>query len=431
MSFEFFVARRYLKANRKGLFAFVTSAIGVAGVTIGVAALIATLSVMNGFQTDIQKKIIGAQSHLTVVGEMDARGLAAVKAALDKQPEVTAWAPFAMGQAILTSKGRSTGVAFKGMDIDREFLVDDLKSALTSGDWEKLRASGVLRPASGVVRLKDAKTQDAGHQTPDASLPIVLGEELAHNLGVWTGDSVVMVSPQGVQTPLGMFPRMQRFDVVGTLHTGYYEFDATFAYMSLEAAGRFMAAKEPAGGVAVRLKDLNAAAAVARNLQKELGFNFNVRTFAQMNQTLFAALKLEKAVMFLILALIVLVATFNIASNLIVLTTEKARDVGILRALGLPEIGARRIFWWVGALIGGVGVALGTGLGILVSWIIGRYPIVELPADIYYLSRVPVDIQPRDVITIAATALILCMLATVYPAWRASKVDPVEAIHYG
>jgi len=234
-----------------------------------------------------------------------------------------------------------------------------------------------------------------------------------------------------VQTPLGMFPRMQRFDVVGTLHTGYYEFDATFAYMSLEAAGRFMAAKEPAGGVAVRLKDLNAAAAVARNLQKELGFNFNVRTFAQMNQTLFAALKLEKAVMFLILALIVLVATFNIASNLIVLTTEKARDVGILRALGLPEIGARRIFWWVGALIGGVGVALGTGLGILVSWIIGRYPIVELPADIYYLSRVPVDIQPRDVITIAATALILCMLATVYPAWRASKVDPVEAIHYG
>jgi len=411
MTFEFYVARRYLLAERRGLLAFVTTAIGVAGVTIGVAALIATLSVMNGFQSDIQRKIIGAHSHLTITGDLGPEGLRRVQTALARAPGVAATAPFVIGQAILSVRGRSMGIVFKGIDPGREMKVSELHDALTSGSWQALQARG-----SGKASQAPA---------------VLLGEELARNLGVWGGDPVMLVSPQGVETPLGIVPRTQSFTVAGTVKTGYYEYDANFAYMHIEDARRFLGLKNAAGGLAIRLQDLSHAEDLARRLQAELGFSFSVRTFAQMNRTLFAALRLEKAVMFIILALIVLVATFNIASNLLVLSSEKARDIGILRSLGLTRAGTRRLFVWVGSLIGGVGVACGTGLGIAASWFIGRYPLVELPADIYYVSRVPVDIQTRDVIAVALTAVVLCVLATLYPAHRAACMDPVEAIHYG
>lgn len=408
MSFELFVALRYLKAKRKGLFAVVTTLIGVAGVTIGVAALVATLSVMNGFQTDIQKKIIGAQAHVVVSGDFGPGGRARVEAALDREKLALARAPFALGHALGAARGRSTGIVFKGIDPAREFAVNDLGSALTAGDWKEL---------------------EAGEK--DGAWPVMLGEELARSLGVWRGDSVLLISPQSLETPLGPMPRMMRFRVAGTVHTGYYEYDATFAFMSLPAAARFSGVAEPVTSMAVRLRRLGDAPAVAARLEKVLGPGYAVRTFADLNRTLFAALKLEKFVMFTILALIVLVATFNIASNLLLLSTEKARDVGILRALGLSRQGVRRVFVWEGVLIGGTGVACGTLLGVAVSWVLGTFPIVELPPDIYYLSRVPVDIQARDVLAVAATAMAFCVLATLYPAHRAAQVDPVEAIHYG
>ncbi len=404
MSLELFIALRYLRAKRKGLFAVVTTLIGVAGVTVGVAALLTTLSVMNGFQTDIQRKIVGAQAHITIMGARDPKDLEATMAAAAADPDFAAASPFAFGQAILTMRERSIGVVLKGIDPSREFSVNDLAKKLVTGSWD-----GVAGKTPGIV----------------------LGAELADHLGAELGDEVVLVSPKSVSTPLGMLPKMQRFKVAGTLKTGYYEYDSATAWTGLEPASKFLGVDAGASGVGVKLKDLRRADDAAGRLRSVLGFNKLVRTYAQMNQTLFAALKLEKAVMFIILTLITLVASLGIASTLILRSVEKTRDIGLLKAMGAGPAMIRRIFLVEGFVIGGLGVFLGLGLGFLLCWIIATFPIVELPADIYYLSRVPVDVRPGDVAAVAGMGLLLSLLATLYPAARAAKADPVEAIHYG
>ncbi len=409
--FELFIARRYLKAQRKGVFTALTTLIGVAGVSIGVAALLTTLSVMNGFQADIRRKVVGAQSHLTIAASMDPARRAKAEAALDARPSVVARAPFALGQAIMTYEGRSTGVVVKGIEPALEFKVNALEKAVTEGTWAGLDAKNVHegKPVAGIV----------------------LGEELAKNLGAWIGDTVVVISPQGLESPMGLIPAMKRFKVVAVIKTGYYEYDASTAYCLLSEASAFF--KTPGGlsGYQAKLSSLDLAEDEAVALRAALGWDFVVRSFNDMNRTLFAALKLEKAVMFLILVLIILVASFNIASNLILLGTEKLRDIGILRAMGATPSMVRRIFLWEGLLIGGFGTLLGLALGLTLCWVIHRYPIVELPADIYYLSRVPVEVDPVDFAAVALSGFLLSLAATVYPAWRASRIDPIEAIHYG
>ncbi len=408
MSFEFFIAWRYLKAERKGLFALITTAIGVAGVMVGVAALITTLSVMNGFQADIQKKVIGGQSHLNVYGARTPQEAAQVQAALQADPEVAATAPFLLGQAIVSARDRSIGMVLKGLDPAQEFRVNSLASSLSDGSW---------------TDLEPAKR---------SGLPgIVLGEELARAIGVWVGSTVVLVSPKGALTPFGMVPKMQKFVVKGLLHTGYYEYDSTTGYADLQTASKFFGIADGSMGLSARLKDLHQADAVSLRIAARLGPGYVVRTFNQLNRTLFAALKLEKGVMFIILTLITLVASLNIASTLILRSVEKIRDIGLLKAMGATPRQIRRIFWIEGLIIGGVGVLAGLLLGLMLCFVIWRYPIVELPADIYYLSRVPVSVQLWDVVAITLMGLVLSLLATIYPALRAAKVNPVEAIHYG
>jgi lipoprotein-releasing system permease protein len=384
----------------------VTTSIGVAGVTVGVAALITTLSVMNGFQTDIQRKIVGAQAHLTIYGARSAGDRERVAQATAADPAVQATAPFILGQAILTSHDRSIGVILKGLDPAQEFKVNDLAKKLVDGSWDGVAGGG---------------------KTPG----IVLGVELADRMGAGVGDTVTLVSPQSVATPLGLLPKMERFQVVGLLKTGYYEYDSGTAWTGLKPAEKFLGREAGAMGVGVRLKDIGEADAAASRLRKALGWSRAVRTYAQMNATLFAALKMEKTVMFIILTLITLVASLNIASTQILRSVEKTRDIGLLKAMGAHAGMIERIFLVEGALIGGVGVAAGFALGFLLCWIIATFPIVSLPADIYYLTRVPVDVRPWDVAAVAAMGLTLTLLATVYPARRAAKADPVEAIHYG
>lgn len=409
MSLELFIALRYLRAKRKGIFAAVTTIIGVAGVTVGVAALITTLSVMNGFQGDIEKKIIGAQAHITIYGLHNAQEVQDAEAAARAEPQVAATAPFVLGQAILTLRNATEGVVLKGLDPSREFKVNDLDKTLREGSWSDLATGG-----------------PGGAPMPG----IVLGEELAHSLGAWLTEEVVLVSPKSVATPFGLLPKMQKFRVVGLLHTGYYEYDSTTAYCDLAAAKKFFGT-DSATGLEVRIKDLPKAPAVARRLQAALGPDVAVRTYQQMNETLFAALKLEKGVMFIILTLIVLVASLNIASTLILRSVEKTRDIGLLKSMGASPKQIRRIFLYEGFLIGALGMVAGLLLGLLLCWIIKTFNIVELPADIYYISKVPVEIQAWDVAAVMAMGFLLSLLATVYPAARAAKVDPVEAIHYG
>ena len=406
MSIELFVALRSLQAKRKGMFAVVTTSIGVAGVTVGVAALITTMSVMNGFQSDIQKKIVGAQAHISIYGAGSALDRADLEATVKTDPEVDATAPFVLGQAILTHGSRSIGLVLKGLDPAREFAVNDLARKLVNGTWDGLGGEG---------------------KTPGS----VLGVELADRMDADVGSEVVLVSPQSVATPLGLLPKMQRFKVVGLLKTGYYEYDNGTAWTGLDAASKFLGGEMSASGVGLRLKHLSRADAVAARLRSLLGFRRVVRTYAQNNATLFAALKLEKTVMFIILSLITLVASLSIASTQILRTAEKTRDIGLLKAMGAHAAMIQKIFFVEGVLIGGTGVAAGMGLGFLLSWVIATFKIVELPADIYYLSRVPVDVRPWDVAAVTIMGLTLTILATIYPARRAAKSDPVEAIHYG
>jgi lipoprotein-releasing system permease protein len=360
---------------------------------------------MNGFQADIQRKIIGAQAHVTVYGAESKDDLEKLDAQVKADPDVAATAPFVMGQAILSNHDRSIGVILKGMEPAREFKVNDLAQKLVAGSWDG---------------VKDGKEPG-----------IVLGTELADRMGADVGSHVILVSPQSVATPLGLLPKMQRFSVSGLLRTGYYEYDSGTAWTDFDAAEKFLGAQGGAAGVGVRLTDLSLADRVSSRLRAALGFRRVVRTYAQMNQTLFAALKLEKTVMFIILTLITLVASLNIASTQILRSVEKTRDIGLLKAMGAPARMIERIFLVEGLLIGGCGVAGGLALGFFLCWVIATFQIVTLPDDIYYLSRVPVDVRPWDVSIITLTGLVLTLLATVYPARRAAKSDPVEAIHYG
>jgi lipoprotein-releasing system permease protein len=400
MKFETFVAGRYLLSQSRGVFSLITTVIGVLGVCVGVAALITTLAVMSGFQNDIRKKVIGAQAHVLVLGQMPAGRWQALQTDIEKLKHVKATSPSVMGQAILNYDRQSQGVVIRGLDPKQEAKTSELMSSLTEGNFD----------------------------TDGAFAPLVLGSELAAHMGLDTGDDVVLVSPQGAA---GGLPKMKKFRISGLLKTGYYEFDNTIVYTDMEAAGDFLGIKGAATGISVKLDSLDNADKAAADIEKASRHAYVVRTFAQLNSTLYAALKLEKVMMFIILSLIILVASLNITSNLILFGTEKLRDIGILRAMGAGPRNIRRIFMLEGLFIGSAGIISGFILALILCWIIKTFDIVRLPADIYYLTRVPVALEFWDVLSVIAGSYILCFLSALYPAYKAAKVNPVDAIRYG
>ncbi len=405
MKFERFIATRYL-LRRQGIFAFITTLIGVAGVSVGVAALITTLSVMNGFQTDIKDKIIGAQSHILVFGRMSAQTYPGKIDQIKQLPLVEAAAPHIYGQGIITYEGQSLGLVVRGLDPEQEKHINTLADSLVEGsfapDWPQ-----------------------------DAPPPLVLGSQMADSLGIEIGDDVVLVSPQSISTAAGMLPKMKKFRISGLLSTGYFEFDNSMAYMLLPDASDFLGLKQGVTGIAVKLKNINTADAAAQEIQELVGYGYSVRTFAQMNSTLYAALKLEKTMMFIVLFLIIAVASLNIASNLILLGAEKLRDIGILRALGANPQNIRKIFLWEALVIATLGIVLGLLLACLLCWIIATFNIVELPGDIYYLTKVPVRMEWPDILAVVGGSYLICFVAGLYPALKASRVNPTDAIRYG
>ena len=405
MTFEYFIALRYL-LRRQGIFAFITTIIGVAGVSVGVAALITTLSVMNGFQTDIKEKIIGAQSHILIFGKMTPTVYKEKMAQIQALPSVQAAAPHIYGQGIITYEGQSLGLVVRGLDPEQEKNINTLVSSITEGtftpQWEK-----------------------------GAPPPLVLGTELADSLGLDIDDEVVLISPQSISTGGGMFPKMKRFRISGFLRTGYYEFDHSIAYTLLPYASEFLGLEKGVTGIAVKLKNINTAEEVAGQIQDLIGYGYSVRTFAQMNSTLYAALKLEKTMMFIILFLIIGVASLNIASNLILLGAEKLRDIGIMRSMGASPRQIRSIFMREALIIASLGIVLGLLLACLLCWVIATFDIVELPGDIYYLTKVPVRMQGWDIVAVVVGSYLICLLAGLYPALKASRVHPTDAIRYG
>lgn len=402
MRFESFVAKRYLMSQSKGVFSLITTLIGVLGVAVGVAALITTLAVMTGFQNDIKKHVIGAQAHIMVLGKMPEGRYQKIQEQIETIPQVVATAPTIYGQAILSYAQSSQGVLLRGLDAEQEAKTNTLVSSLVEGSFKVAEGSNL--PA------------------------LVLGTELADNMGLDIDDEVVLVSPQGLA---GGLPKMKRFKVTGLLKTGYYDFDNTIVYADLQNASDFLGLKGAVTGVNIKVKNLDKADEVSAQISNAIGYQYTVKTYAQMNQTLYAALKLEKTVMFIVLFLIIIVAALNITSNLILFGTEKLRDIGILRTLGASPAKIRHIFLLEGLFIATAGVVLGLILAFVLCFIIENTNIVELPADIYYLTKVPVSLQPFDILSVVLGSYLVCFISALYPAYKASKINPVDAVRYG
>lgn len=404
LPYELWIALRYLKARRRELFISLITWISVGGVALGVTALVVVLSVMTGFEEDLRDKILGTNAHAVVYAMGGTvHDYEKVIETVDGVKGVTGATPFAVSQVMLMAGGNVQGAVFRGIDIGSAGRATEIERFLVQG------------------RLEDL----------DGPVPgILVGREMARNLGLFIGDPVQVVSPAGNPTPLGVVPRMRAFRVAGIFASGMYEYDTTFVFVSLTAAQDFLRLGDAATGIEVRVDDIYDAGRIARAIDARLGPGYWTRDWMEMNRNLFSALKLEKTAMFVILALIVLVAAFNITSTLIMVVLEKAREVGILKSMGATNRSVRRIFVLEGLVIGSLGTVLGLGGGWVLCALLKRYKFIELPRDVYYIDTLPVVMKPELFLLIGVCAVALCLLATLYPSWQASRLDPVETLRY-
>ena len=413
MSYEMFIGLRYLKAKRKQTFVSLITLISIAGVMVGVTALIVVIAVMNGFKEDLRDKILGVTSHV-VISRFDGNisKYLEVRKKVEEVSGVNAATPFIYTQVMISSRKAISGAVLRGIEPKTASKVINLPKNLRAGSLEELEAEN--KP-------------EGMRSTPG----IILGNELARNIGASRGEPVTVISPLGRLTPLGRVPRSQTFRVAGIFDSGMYEYDSTIAYVSLWAAQRFLGIGDRVTGIEVRVDDIYEADRVARAIGKALGgYPYWSRDWMRMNKNLFSALKLEKIVMFIILTLIILVAAFNIVGTLIMVVIEKTRDIAILKSMGATRRSIMKIFLIEGAVIGLVGTLLGLLGGYTLCTLLATYKFIELPSDVYYISTLPVQMNPLDVALIALAAIVITLAASVYPAWQASRFDPAEAIRY-
>jgi len=407
MSFELFVALRYLFSRRKQTFIYIISLMSILGVAIGVGALVVVLGVYNGLTTDMRDKILGANAHGIV--------MAHVPSAFEHNPDltqqvravkgVTGATPFIYTEVMLSAGGGVKGVVLRGIDPGSAPDVLSLLHQMRSGSVQALQRDG----------------------TPG----IIIGEELARRLGLAAGSRVNLLSPSGQKTASGYSPRIRPFEVVGIFKSGMFEYDSSLAFVTLAAARDVLSL--PAGflsGIEITVRDVFRADEVAARLDAELGSPFYVRTWMEMNANLFAALKLEKVGMFILLAMVVLIGSFSIVATLVMLVMEKTRDIAIMMSMGATRGMIRRIFMLQGTIIGFIGTLLGYVLGLSLGWLLKRYQFIKLPENVYTLDHLPIIITLSDVLIIGASAMLLCFLATLYPARQAARLEPAEALRY-
>ena len=424
MSYEFLISLRYLRARRKQVFVSVITFISIGGILLGVAALIIVLAVMNGFESELRNKILGINSHIVLTeygGPM--QNPDAVIKEVEQVKGVIAATPFIYSQAMLKRSGDITGVVLRGLDPKTATKVIDL-GKMEAGSLSSLTPEG--RAA-----LNAGKNLEG--------LPgLIVGKEMAKNLGISLFDTVEIVTPMGISTPMGMVPRIKPFVVVGVFDSGFFEYDATLAFTSLQDSQALMNMDNRVTGIEIKVDDIYEARAIAQLIVGKLGFPYWARDWMQMNKNLFAALKLEKRVMFIILALIVLVAAFNIICTLIMVVMEKNKDIAILKSMGATSNSIMRIFVLQGLIIGGVGTFLGSITGLTIAVNLSRISqfvekvlgIKILPSDVYYLSSLPSQVNYWDLVVIVIGSLLISFIATLYPSWNASRLDPAEALRY-
>ncbi|AEB10535.1 lipoprotein-releasing ABC transporter permease subunit [Desulfobacca acetoxidans] len=409
MQFERLVALRYLKAKRREKFISLISFISIAGVAVGVMALLVVIGVMTGFDQDLKRKILSVNAHVILIkpGYSIVDYDALVKK-VEAVPGVASAKPFIYTQVMFSGPNNISGGVIRGLDL----------ASIHQGG-----------PAAIEVRDGSFTTLD---KVQPAELPsVAVGNELAKNIGVRVGSQIKIISPLGTLTPMGRIPRVKNFQVGAIFHSGMFEFDNTLVYASIPQVQEYLGLGDKVTGLEIRVDDIYAADTVAAAVQTALGPGYQTRDWMRMNRSLFAALKLEKIAMFIILTLIVLVAAFNITSTLIMLVMEKHKDIAILKSLGATRRSIMKIFILEGLIIGAIGTVLGLGLGYLLTAMLKKYEFIKLPSDVYYISTLPVKVESLDVALIAGATMLISFLATIYPSWQASRLDPVEAIRFG
>jgi len=424
LPYEMIIGLRYLRAKRRQRTISLNTFISIAGITLGVAALIGTLGIMTGFKEDLQAKILGTTAHIIVQerGTNDMKNYTDVLQQINAVPGVIAAAPFIFKQVLITSKSSVQGVILRGIHTEQEVQVTDLQANIKFGDLAGLKNPSLVPPESG----RSLSGQDP---SPSANRPgIILGKELSMRLGVFIGDSINVVSPVGPIKSFTMTPKIRPYTVVGIFESGMFEYDSSLSYISLEEAQKFFGLGDTVTGIQVKVNDVFLAKEISQRLEATLGLSFLARDWMQMNQSLFSALKLEKTMMFLLLVLITLVASFNIVGTLTMIVNEKQREIAILKAMGATPQSIMKIFMLNGLVIGLVGTCIGVPLGYSFLWLIQNYWTFD--ASVYYISRIPVHILPLDVVLVATSAILISFVATFYPSWQAAKLDPVSALRY-
>jgi lipoprotein-releasing system permease protein len=422
MRFEFFLAARYLKAKRRQAVVGVVTAISVAGVAAGVAALVIALAITNGMRRDLQDRLLGASAHVDLM-RVEADGIRNWRPLLDRLrgvKHVVAAAPGIYGQ-VLVSRGPRAGFALiKGIIPAEERTVSNLLETIKAGSAKD------LDPEAANRRVNLEGRQSAAPAYP----PLVLGKDLAEQIGAQVGDSVLVTSPQGELTPLGLEPKYQRFRVAGIFHSGFYQYDSAMAFMRLSDAQRLFSEPDLLSVISFKVDDLDRAPQIAQSIEQVAGKGFETTNWMEVNRELFRALKEEQVVTFIVIALIVIVAALNILIALTMMVMEKTRDIAVLMSFGVEPGQVRRIFLLQGLLISLIGTVLGLGLGYLASWAGGHYHFIHLSAEVYSIDTLPFAPRLSDGLIVAVVSIGISLLATLYPSGAAARVLPAEALRY-
>lgn len=419
MRYELFISLRYLRAKRREAFISLITAISTIGVMIGVMVLNVTLSIMTGFEEDLRDRILGFNPHVVLSSFSGAiADYPQVVEQAKQVPGVVAVAPLIYAQVMVSSRQNVSGVVVRGVEPHAASEVVDLERHLKGGSL------------AGFGNLHEVRVAENGKESVVRLPGLIVGQELARQLGVALGDPMNVMSPLGTPGPFGMVPKVKRFVVAGLFDSGMYDYDATLIYMTLKDAQGFFDLGDRITNIEVRVKDVYASPQIARRIEEKLGFPFRARDWTEINKNLFAALRLEKVVYFLVLLLMVLVAAFNIVATLIMVVMEKRKDIAILKSMGATQSAIGRIFTFKGLIIGGVGTLLGTLGGFGGCWLLQRYQFIELPKDVFYVSTLPVKIYPENFLIVAMASILICLVAAIYPARQAARLVPVEVIRY-
>jgi len=425
MQFELFVAARYLRAKRRQAVIGIITVISIIGVAAGVASLIIALAINNGFRQDLQERLLGSTSHINLLRvENDGiRNWRDLLERLEKRPHVVAGAPAIYEQVLISRGARAQGAVLKGINPEDERKVSDLLDSVTKGSRDALD-----EPSQSKAKASSAEGETA--LQPASPPPIILGKDMADQLGAPVGSLVTVTSPQGELTPFGIVPKYKRFKVAGIFSSGFYDYDNNWAFIRLSDAQKLFDLTDVVSVLEFKVDDIYKAPDIAQALEAESGKGFMSTNWMEQNRALFRALRLERVVTFITIGLIVFVAALNILISLIMMVMEKTRDIAVLVSMGAKKGQIRRIFIYQGLLIGVIGTVLGLIAGYALSWTGGHYHLVSLSAEVYSIDYVPFAPRPQDGFLVAIVAIGISFIATLYPSWSAASVLPAEALRY-